>query len=984
MKNLSFLVEFAKVGIDKITKYNNFNCAAKSNTLPDYTFEHIHSDYKKSLINALIDLKNVFLSKNFSELIILGNEDINLIKNFIDKMGCIQRVVVVFNHYEEVDQKNIDFLRDYCNKKNIRLEIDFFNFNFYSQTEIIYRRYRTDNKTLILITNLVEHLDDPIPLMRLIKNILLLNLENEAILGSVVRKTDYLDIPENKSHYREWAIKEMIELLLSLGFNLDQVYEDENSSLLVTRFNAKRYDKFVWKYFNTDVNKSYFIVTTEHAGIEKTGGIGSYVEELYKLLSDIVQVVFIDTSNSLFEVCIKNNVLHHKLFFDDKTSTKLVNLDYISEIVSAPNYSYLVYEFIYYLNYYFQIKVIELQDYLALGFRTIQAKKAGLLQEEIIIRTCAHGNNMYVVTKNQELVHPQNLMLINFEKYVLENCDEFTSPSNYLKNIYKDYGIDTSKCKVVRYGFNERLLNDIQPRYNLKQIEELVFIGKLNKVKGFDVFADAVMQLIKNNKLGSVKRVKIYAPYHHSNDEIREKYTRLCNEIQVVHEYVSREKLVKILLETDQSLYIYPSRADNYSYAILEAMIYAQQFLITNAGGHVEIIPEKYHDKILFSPNDESLARRIEDIIRLSSKERSLLYAEIKRDVANNIKIENNKTIKYMHELLKAVSDSDIKSYKFPNKSDITVIIPVYNTELTQVKDAIYSINVQTTKPKEVIVVDDGSEYEYSIKLKELVEKESKFTYQFIRQSNKGLPGARNTALKICKTKYIFDLDSDDCLHPEYISLTNAYLEKFPQIISCTVCCKHFGEYEDVQKISFNNSEYHHSIQTYALGSVVNSFSPAYTVFRTEDLYKIGGWDDSDKSAWEDWSLGLHLTCIGYRMEIIPITYYYYRIRQNSMLRTFSMYPRYLRMIRNNILLPKFESYVRYVLLRTLQDNFAMCSKYLILNGYKISARSIGFKIYMRLYGITEFLVNKYPFIKRLYIKIKALLKKLVKTFIRK
>ncbi len=92
----------------------------------------------------------------------------------------------------------------------------------------------------------------------------------------------------------------------------------------------------------------------------------------------------------------------------------------------------------------------------------------------------------------------------------------------------------------------------------------------------------------------------------------------------------------------------------------------------------------------------------------------------------------------------------------------LTVIVPVYNVEsyLPQCLESI--CNYDNRAELEIVLVDDGS-----TDSSPEICKSYESTYEnikYIRQTNKGLPGARNTGIRKSTGKYLLFLDSDDYL----------------------------------------------------------------------------------------------------------------------------------------------------------------------------------------------------------------------------
>ncbi|MCS7317813.1 MAG: glycosyltransferase [Candidatus Dojkabacteria bacterium] len=970
-----------EIDLSVVTKYVNYNVKALSNALPDYTYEDLILKDRNTHYIFVYDLvNNILSSTNFETVIVLGNKELDNVFKLVTTYKQINFIwllnrVDIFSYLMQNSQK--------YNLQN--LDVKYVNFNFYSQTELVYRQIVSNKKTLIFINDLLEHLDDPIPVIRLVKNTLKLNQYNQAVLCTSIRDPNNFDVPANKAHYREWTEIEMMQFLKSLGLNLLEVFKHKEKSSLIIRFNLDNYSSFIKQHFNTDLNKQYFLVSADHKNIfASLSSIRTCATDLQRSYNNLIQIVFIDIQNRFFNLCKKYSVLHYKLFFTNEVVDKLINLDSRGALnFDSKIFTYLTYEFVYYLNYYFDIQVIEFQDFLGLAFRVIQAKKAGLLQEEILIRVHAQGNHIYFAHIRQQLVNVQHLMLASIEKYTIENCDILTIQSEYLKNLYNSFGIDVAKGKIVKTICSDEIinLNNLAHENQNTQIKELIFISSNCTHKEFNIFLDTVQHLLETNKLKDLRTVRIYTLtklFPISND-LKAKLNKIKNLINIGYLKISRQNLLKILTISRNSLCVFHYNKASYSCTALEEILHSQQFLLAVDDSDVEFIEKEHYNQIVCNVDVKSLSKNITSIIELNRTQRYDLYTAVFDRIKNLIKQENKNALEYIVSLLSLTSQSKSKSYEFPFASDVTVVIPVYNTKLEQVKDAIYSLNIQTVKPKEVIIVDDGSEEKYASELKVLLEKHSKFEYKLIRQENKGLAGARNTALANCTTKYLLNLDSDDCLHPESISILNAYMEKNQHVAGCCSFMKSFPEEEcKIEELNKKAELFHMYLQTYVLGIIQNLVSSANTIFKVDVLREIGGWDDQDKSKWEDWSLGIKLTCRGFFIDVLPLHIYYYRVRKDSMVRTYDISDAQLRLVRNNILLPRFDSYVEYCLYQhahhvvyVINANGGVYIKDGLLN-------SLSFRIYEKLYNKFKFLCNKYPLLNFFYVKISYLLRKLL------
>ena len=94
-------------------------------------------------------------------------------------------------------------------------------------------------------------------------------------------------------------------------------------------------------------------------------------------------------------------------------------------------------------------------------------------------------------------------------------------------------------------------------------------------------------------------------------------------------------------------------------------------------------------------------------------------------------------------------------------KCDVSVIIPAYRAA-DYIDRAIGSVLNQTIYPKEVIVVDDGSDDNTSVKIEKYTNNETPIIINKLYQKNKGAGAARNLAIEAATGKYVAFLDSDD------------------------------------------------------------------------------------------------------------------------------------------------------------------------------------------------------------------------------
>ena len=113
----------------------------------------------------------------------------------------------------------------------------------------------------------------------------------------------------------------------------------------------------------------------------------------------------------------------------------------------------------------------------------------------------------------------------------------------------------------------------------------------------------------------------------------------------------------------------------------------------------------------------------------------------------------------------------------------VSVLVPVYNV-CDYLRECLDSILAQTFTDFEVICIDDGSTDCSPDILSEYCRKDERV--KVFRQSNRGLPGARNAGLDRAAGEFISFVDADDTILPNMLEkLVTSAEERNAQIVIC-------------------------------------------------------------------------------------------------------------------------------------------------------------------------------------------------------
>ena len=141
----------------------------------------------------------------------------------------------------------------------------------------------------------------------------------------------------------------------------------------------------------------------------------------------------------------------------------------------------------------------------------------------------------------------------------------------------------------------------------------------------------------------------------------------------------------------------------------------------------------------------------------------------------------------------------------------VSIIIPVYNTEIRYLNKCLRSVLNQTYQEIEIIIIDDGSKKVIAELCDKLVSLDKRIIIK--HKKNGGVSSARNVGLKMAKGEYIAFVDADDWIEPDYIERLLNAIEINIEIAICNISYD-YGENlnsnlnrNSLQEIEYNKSE---------------------------------------------------------------------------------------------------------------------------------------------------------------------------------
>lgn len=158
----------------------------------------------------------------------------------------------------------------------------------------------------------------------------------------------------------------------------------------------------------------------------------------------------------------------------------------------------------------------------------------------------------------------------------------------------------------------------------------------------------------------------------------------------------------------------------------------------------------------------------------------------------------------------------------------ISVVMPVYNTPVPFLKEAVESILNQTFGDFEFIIIDDGSTND----AKEYLDGLTDPRIRLIRnETNIGITKSLNIGFKAAQGKYIARMDSDDISFPERFEKQYAFMEAHPEVIVCGASTERCGEKEGTARNSIYDMDYYRVLMLFKNPGPAHS-----TAFLNRDL----------------------------------------------------------------------------------------------------------------------------------------------------
>jgi glycosyltransferase involved in cell wall biosynthesis len=206
----------------------------------------------------------------------------------------------------------------------------------------------------------------------------------------------------------------------------------------------------------------------------------------------------------------------------------------------------------------------------------------------------------------------------------------------------------------------------------------------------------------------------------------------------------------------------------------------------------------------------------------------------------------------------------------------VSAIVPYYRASRF-VRDTIESLLAQTHHRLEIVIVNDGSFDEEDWILGEIA---AQAPVTVVTQMNAGLGAARNFGVLQSHGRYVFPLDADNAVEPEFVARCVEVLEADPAVAYVTSWSRYVEA--DGTPRADHNVGYQPLGNHAVLNEHENVAGDAAAVLRRR-LFDAGFRYSEELTSFEDWHLYRELQRAGHFGVVIPERLLRYRLREDSM-----------------------------------------------------------------------------------------------------
>jgi glycosyltransferase involved in cell wall biosynthesis len=333
---------------------------------------------------------------------------------------------------------------------------------------------------------------------------------------------------------------------------------------------------------------------------------------------------------------------------------------------------------------------------------------------------------------------------------------------------------------------------------------------------------------------------------------------------------------------------VMPSLVENSPYTVLECLGVGIPFLASRVGGISELVHADDVDAVCFRLDARELVQRFKEVLRKGAR---------RARPAQEFDDCERQWLAWHATLAAPSARMPVQAVERTQLPKVSVCMAHFNRPET-LRQALDSLSGQDYANFEVVLVDDGSTDPEAIGFLDALEPQfAERGWRLVRQQNRYLGAARNTAADSASGEYLLFMDDDNIAKPNEIStFVQAALQSGADILTCLM-----DVFEGDQPPGHGGKLQHRALwlgAAPAVGMLRNCYGDANALVRRDSFIALGGFTEDYGVGHEDWELFARAVLAGYRLEVVPEALFWYRVTEGSMLRSGSDYKNNMRHLR--------------------------------------------------------------------------------------
>ena len=395
--------------------------------------------------------------------------------------------------------------------------------------------------------------------------------------------------------------------------------------------------------FPEATNQVALLVTSEYEGIFRNGGIGTYYRTLSEKLSAAGWYVVLLLCQTQERFGGKSHIPALKHIFSSSECQEVLDLQPMHrailsqfkdwEWVDRENYCALFFAQAIAAQFNQSSIYIEFPETLGLGYRTIQAKRAGVLGKNCLTAVTIHSGQEWIHEAHGKYTLPLPhwcLQTCHYEQSSFEQTDLAFFPSHFLKEKVTSYGWKTDHAlhlphfipEVEQFLAPEPLRDDLKQELNTGKIP-IVFFGRLEERKGLISFVEAIRLLdadiaerLQILFMGRTVQLQVETLQHLNSEEYIQQALGHCT-YRIISDLYSREA-IEFIRQLDHPIVCLTSHQENFPNTALEMGQLPVSLVVSDTGGFRETLNliERSDAVHWFTPGDEcALLQSLKQVI---------------------------------------------------------------------------------------------------------------------------------------------------------------------------------------------------------------------------------------------------------------------------------------------------------------------------------------------------------------------------------